>query len=125
MKLELLMEYTIALTYPPSETPEGPLGNRRIYTFTGGSFEGPRLRGKFLPSGGDWLLRDSFGVGHVDYRASLETDDGALIYMELLGLNREDPAAPIRAEGEPPRIWGPLLYGNAEVRDWRRTVRVD
>ena len=44
---------------------------------------------------------DSDGVGHVDYRASLETDDGASIYMQLDGLSREDPAATKRAEGEP------------------------
>ena len=69
MKLEFLMEYTITLTFPPSDTPVGPFGNRRIYIFTGGSFEGPKLKGKILPSGGDWYLRDANGIGHVDYRA--------------------------------------------------------
>ena len=81
MKLEFLMEYSITITYPPSETPVGPYVNRRIYTFIGGSFEGPRLKGEILPSVGDWLLRGADGIGRVDYRATLETDDGAQIYL--------------------------------------------
>ena len=101
MKLEYLMEYYISLTHPPDETPVGPYGNRRIYTFNGGSFEGPRLKGKILPGGGDWLLRGADGIGRADYRANLETDDGALVYLQLHGINRVDPARPKRPEGEP------------------------
>ena len=41
MKLEYLMEYAITLAYPPPTTPVGPHGNRRIFAFTGGSFDGP------------------------------------------------------------------------------------
>ena len=37
----------------------------------------------------------------MDYRASLEIDDGGLIYMQLLGINREDPAAPILDKNQP------------------------
>ena len=101
MKLEYLMEYSVMLTYPPDETPAGPYGTRRIFTFTGGSFEGPRLKGKILPPGGDWLLRGADGIGRVDYRATLETDDGAQIYMQLYGIVRDDPTRPPRPEGEP------------------------
>ena len=101
MKLEYLMEYTINLAFPPADTPVGPLGTRRIHTFTGGSFEGPELKGKILPSGGDWLLRSADGVGRVDYRATLETDDGAQIYLQLYGIVRGDPSRRARPEGEP------------------------
>ena len=101
MKLEYLMEYYISLTYPSDETPVGHYGNRRIYNFTGGSFEGPRLKGRILPGGGDWLLRGADGIGRVDYRANLETDDGALVYLQLHGINKVDPARPKRPEGEP------------------------
>ncbi len=101
MKLEFLMEYTITLNYPPPVNPDGPFGNRRIYTFTGGSFEGPELKGKVLPSGGDWLLRGADGIGRVDYRATLETGDGAQIYLQLYGIVRADPSRPARSEGEP------------------------
>src|SRR5262245_29878894 len=33
-----------------------PHGIRTIVPVTGGDFEGPRLRGRILPGGGDWLL---------------------------------------------------------------------
>ena len=101
MKLEHLMEYAITLTYPRDDTPVGPYGHRRILNFTGGSFEGPRLKGKILPPGGDWLLRGADGIGRVDYRATLETDDGAQIYLQLHGISRTDPTRPPRPEGEP------------------------
>ena len=38
-----------------------PHGVRSIVPVAGGDFEGPRLRGKVLPGGGDWLLLRSDG----------------------------------------------------------------
>jgi hypothetical protein len=52
----------------------------------GGSAEGPRLKGRLLPSGADWLLVDSDGIGHLDVRGTLETDDGAHIYVHYHGI---------------------------------------
>ena len=101
MKLEFLMKYVITLTYPPDVTPVGPHGNRRIFNFTGGDFEGPRLKGKILPSGGDGLLRGTDGIGRLDYRATLETDDGAQIYLQLYGITRDDPTRSRPPEGQP------------------------
>jgi hypothetical protein len=67
------------------DTGAGPYGNRVIVDVTGGTFEGPRLKGKLLHSGADWLLFDAEGVGHIDVRITLETDDGALIYVQYYG----------------------------------------
>ncbi|MBT8339337.1 MAG: DUF3237 domain-containing protein [Desulfatitalea sp.] len=64
----------------------GPYGSRLIFDLIGGHFEGNRLRGKILPSGGDWLLIDTEGVGHLDVRCILKTDDGALIYVQYCGV---------------------------------------
>ena len=119
MKLEHLMEYTITLTNPPDDTPEGPYGTRRIYTFTGGSFEGPRLSGRILPSGGDWLLRGGDGIGRVDHRASLETDDGAQIYLQLYGINRTEPTHSPRPPSPPRPI--PLPRHRAKSATRART----
>lgn len=85
MKLEPLMTYRATLKQPV-EVGAGPLGARAIYDVTGGEFEGPRLRGKILPSGGDWLLLDGDGVGRLDVRATFETDDGARIYVQYYGV---------------------------------------
>src|SRR5262245_500066 len=56
-----LMTVTIAAA-PPQQLGTVPHGIRSIVPVTGGSFEGPRLRGAVLPGGGDWLLLRSDGV---------------------------------------------------------------
>ena len=70
-----------------------PHGVRSIVPVAGGDFEGPRLRGKVLPGGGDWLLLRSDGVLELDLRITLETDDHALIYMTFQGLRHGPPDA--------------------------------
>lgn len=85
MKLEFLLEYTATLK-DGVDVGRGPYGTRTIYDVTGGTFEGPRLRGKLLPSGADWILVDDEGIGHLDVRATFETDDGALIFLQYTGI---------------------------------------
>jgi hypothetical protein len=60
-------------------------GARLIVPLKGGSFEGPRLKGTLIPGGADWLLVRSDGVGELDVRGTLRTDDGALLYYQLRG----------------------------------------
>ena len=83
---------------PPQKLGAVPHGTRLIVPVTGGDFEGPRLRGKILPGGGDWLLLRGDGVLELDLRITLETDDHALIYMTFQGL-RHGPADAIAALG--------------------------
>ena len=68
-----------------------PHGTRSIVPVTGGDFEGPRLRGKVLPGGGDWLLLRGDGVLELDLRITLATDDQALIHMRFQGLRHGPP----------------------------------
>ena len=75
-----------------------PHGTRVTAPIPGGHFEGPRLRGKVLPGGGDWTLLRADGVLELDLRVTLETDDGALIYLTSFGL-RHGPAEVIAALG--------------------------
>ncbi len=91
MKLEFLMEYIADLQLPIRNTGAGPFGTRGFAVVTGGSFEGPRLKGTIWAGGGDWWLRGSDGVLRVDVRATFETDDGALIYVQYYGVQKEDP----------------------------------
>ena len=90
-KLEYLMTYRADLK-PPVDVGAGPAGARQIFDVTGGSFEGPTLRGKLLPSGADWLLMGSDGVGRLDVRGTFETDDGAHIYVQYHGILRINEA---------------------------------
>jgi len=80
-----------------------PRGTRRTVPLAGGHFEGPRLRGTVLSSGSaDWLLLRLDGVLELDFRATLQTHDGALISMRSFGL-RHGPSEVIAAlgRGEP------------------------
>jgi hypothetical protein len=81
----------------------GPHGTRVIAPITGGQFEGPRLRGKVLPGGGDWTLLREDGVLELDLRITLETDDGALIHMTSFGY-RHGPPEVIAALGRGERV---------------------
>lgn len=85
MKLEPLLTLHADLS-APLEIGGCPSGSRSIFNVVGGSFEGRRLRGKIAPSGGDWLLVDAEGVGHLDVRIALTTEDGACIYMQYFGV---------------------------------------
>lgn len=57
-----------------------------IFIARGGSFKGERLRGRVHSGGGDWLLVGADMVGRIDVRATLETEDGALILMTNTGV---------------------------------------
>src|SRR3984885_12771142 len=68
-----------------------PHGSRATAAIVSGHFEGPRLRGRVLPGGGDWTLLRGDGVLELDLRLTLETDDGALIHMTSFGLRHGPP----------------------------------
>lgn len=87
-----LMTVRIAAA-PPQKLGTVPRGIRSIVPVTGGDFDGPQLRGKILPGGGDWLLLRSDEVLELDLRITLETDDHALIYMTFQGVRHGPPDA--------------------------------
>ncbi len=90
IKTEHLFTVTISVD-PLQMLGATPFGERRIAKITGGQFEGARLKGTILAGGGDWLLLRADGILQLDVRMTLETDDGALIYMTYRGL-RHGPA---------------------------------
>src|SRR6266705_834751 len=86
---------------PPQKLGAVPHGTRVIAPITSGTFEGLRLRGRVLPGGGDWTLLRSDGVLELDLRITLETDDGAMIYLTSFGIRHGPPevlAALVRGE---------------------------
>lgn len=58
-----------------------PTGQGRLIPITGGTFEGPRLRGTVLPGGADWQTVRADGVTELAAHYGLETDDGAIIQV--------------------------------------------
>ena len=75
----------------PLEVGKAPYGQRRVINIMGGAFSGPRLCGRVLPGGADWQIVRSDGIVEVDARYTLETDDGALIYITNWGLRHGPP----------------------------------
>ena len=59
-------------------------GHRGIAPVTGGRFEGERLRGTVRP-GHDWFVTRADGAVIIDVRLTLDTDDGAAIYLTYQG----------------------------------------
>ena len=84
MKLQSLFKAELTLA-APQELGEVPLGRRRIIGITGGRFSGERLSGRVLPGGADWQVIRADGVADLDARYTLETADGALIYVRNRG----------------------------------------
>jgi hypothetical protein len=80
-----------------------PDGDRVIAYLAGGSFEGPKLKGDVLPGGGDWFIIRPDGVGTLDVRLLLKTDDGELIYMTYRGVARmpKERGEPLRPRTGP------------------------
>jgi hypothetical protein len=100
LELQPLLKADITLA-PAQELGESPLGRRRIINITGGTFRGERLSGKVLPGGADWQVIRADGVADLDARYTLETSDGALIYVRNHGY-RHGPAEVLKklAAGE-------------------------
>jgi hypothetical protein len=63
-------------------------GLRRVVPITGGTFEGPRIRGRVIPGGADWQYVRPDGVLAVDARYTLETSDSVLIMVTNRGIRR-------------------------------------
>ena len=69
----------------------GPLGERRVVAITGGTFEGPALKGSIVPGGADWQIARADGVLDIDARYALRTDAGALIRVVSQGYRHGPP----------------------------------
>jgi len=91
IKTKHLFTMPVEVEIPLQIVGSTPMGERRIAKITGGTFEGPELKGTILPGGGDWLLQCADGSLQLDVRATLKTYDGALIYMTYRGY-RHGPA---------------------------------
>jgi hypothetical protein len=61
------------------------IGVRQLYVVRDGTVEGERINGTILAGGGDNLLVDPSGIGHVDARVTWKTDDCAIIYVQYYG----------------------------------------
>jgi len=71
----------------PLDLGEVSQGHRRIVPQIGGTFEGPDVRGKLLTgASADWQIVLPDGTVLGDIRYTLQTDDGALLYVQSRGV---------------------------------------
>lgn len=73
-----------------------PFGTRVIVDVTDMRIAGPRLNAHMTgTAAADWGTRAADGTVQLDVRATLETDDGALVFVQYNGrFDLSDPAAP-------------------------------
>jgi hypothetical protein len=83
---ELLASIRVPLNEPEviGETPDGLLVNW-FWSPNEGTISGPVGNGKVRKIGGDWMTIRRDGVGVMNVRATVETEDGALLYASYLG----------------------------------------
>jgi hypothetical protein len=71
---------------------EVPHGLRRIVAITGGTVEGPMMKGIVVPnSGADWQLIQPDGFSELDTRYTLRTAEGQLVYVQNVGIRHAPP----------------------------------
>jgi hypothetical protein len=87
----------------PLDLGESAQGHRRIVPQTGGTFSGPEIAGKLLPgASADWQIVLPDGTALGDIRYTLQSDDGALLYVQSRGVRHGSPEVLARlGRGEP------------------------
>ena len=110
-----------------------PRGERRIIPITGGTFEGPALRGHVVPGGADWQIVRPDGLIELEARYTLMTEAGGLSYVVNRGMRHGTApvyfrTAPVFETAVPELAWmmRAIFIGDAErlpdhvvIRFWR------
>jgi hypothetical protein len=86
--------------------------DRVIVPVSGGTFDGPKLKGTIIGPGGDWIGRRTDGSMALDVRLVLQTDDAQKISMTWRGISYTPPGGTQYA-----RIL-PLFETGAAKYDW-------
>jgi len=77
----------------PQMIAAGPGKELRVVPVTGGTFEGPSLKGDLVPgTTADWLRVEPDGTAHMDVRLVLKTTSGATLFMSYSGVRHGPPA---------------------------------
>jgi hypothetical protein len=88
-KLEAEFLYKITLFIDaPIDAGKSPFGTKIAYPIKGGTFDGPKMKGKVLAVGEDWLTKIDEKTNKLDVRIMLETEDMEIIACTYTGIVR-------------------------------------
>jgi Protein of unknown function (DUF3237) len=123
-------EYLMTI-YAPLDPAQAVDSTLQIYNVRpGGTVKGPKINGTIVAPSGDWLRVMPSGVSRLDVRATIKTDDGALIYITYNGIINESKETEDRAnKGEVLTsndvyfIIAPTMQTSAKKYDWLNGVQ--
>lgn len=70
---------------------QAPIGERRVVSITGGTFEGSGMRGEVLSGGNDWQILRADGVLDIDASYVLKEQGGGLVRVISQGYRYGPP----------------------------------
>ncbi len=106
-RLDHAMRFNV-LIGPAQELGQVDGVRKRIIPITGGTVEGPRLKGRILPGGADWQSIRADGTADILARYAIEAEDGTVISVINPGY-RHGPA-PVLARIAAGEDVDPALY---------------
>ncbi len=96
--------------------PHMTAGELRVVPVTGGTFQGPDLKGELVPgTTADWLRVEADGTARMDVRLVLRTDQGQTLYMSYSGV-RHGPDEVIAALGRGEQVDPASYYFRISAR---------
>ena len=84
-QLEFVMQLNVTLDQPYS-VGDIPNGRRTVIPITGGTFEGPLLKGTIINGGADYQIASKEGRTQIEAIYSIKTDDGIYIHVRNRGI---------------------------------------
>ena len=108
----LQSEFMIDLTLEvqPAHQIGAAASGRLVVPVSGGTFEGPRMKGTIITPGGDWILERPDGSRVLDVRILLQTDDAETIYVSWRGISYTPPGGALFARIVPVFETGAARY---------------
>ena len=83
LEFALQLKVTLGETYSCGDTQHG---RRTVIPITGGTFEGPNIKGTIINGGADYQLANAEGRTELEAIYSIKTDDGIYIHVRNRGI---------------------------------------
>ena len=83
LEFALQLKVTLGETYSIANTQHG---RRTVIPITGGTFEGPLLKGTIINGGADYQLANADGRTEIEAIYSIKNDDGVYIHVRNRGI---------------------------------------